>query len=169
MGSTFEDLMASTDRPMCIVTAAADGERSGCLVGFATQASIRPLRFLVLISKANHTFPVAQRATVLVVHVLRESDGEMARRFGEQSGDRIDKFADLDIVEGPARTPIIDGLDWVAGRVLRQFDLGDHVGFLLAPHDGSAARAGEPQLGSSDVTDLHAGHDADEPPHDAPT
>ncbi|MHB1539220.1 MAG: flavin reductase [Solirubrobacteraceae bacterium] len=53
---------------MAIVTAAADGERSGCLVGFATQCSIEPRRFLVCISVLNRTFEIAQRSNALAVH-----------------------------------------------------------------------------------------------------
>jgi flavin reductase (DIM6/NTAB) family NADH-FMN oxidoreductase RutF len=44
---TFTKIMGSLDYPMLVVTAAAAGERAGCLVGFATQASIDPARFLV--------------------------------------------------------------------------------------------------------------------------
>src|SRR5215208_7631728 len=36
----FEAIVAQLDYPMFIVTAAAGEERGGCLVGFATQASI---------------------------------------------------------------------------------------------------------------------------------
>ena len=38
--ATFNSLVGDLDYPMFIVTACADGERSGCLIGFATQASI---------------------------------------------------------------------------------------------------------------------------------
>ena len=34
------ELLGGLDRTMWILTVAADGERSGCLMGFATQASI---------------------------------------------------------------------------------------------------------------------------------
>ena len=62
------------DFPMLIVTAAADGERSGCLVGFATQCSIDPPRHLVCISKQNHTCRIATRSAHLAVHVLDRLD-----------------------------------------------------------------------------------------------
>ena len=48
--ATFNELMSVLDYPMLIVTARAGDERDGCLVGFATQASIDPPRFLVGIS-----------------------------------------------------------------------------------------------------------------------
>ncbi len=42
----FQTLVADIDYPMFIVTTAADGERAGCLIGFLTQASIKPPRLL---------------------------------------------------------------------------------------------------------------------------
>ena len=55
----FDSLMASLDPPMVVVTAAAGGERAGCLVGFHSQSSIEPARCCVWLSKANHTYRVA--------------------------------------------------------------------------------------------------------------
>lgn len=166
MTAAFEELVSGMDVPMLVVTAWSEGERSGCLVGFSTQASIRPPRYLVLLSKKNHTYQVARSALTLGVHVLRGSDHAVAAHFGELTGDEVDKFAGLDglegidVVEGPGRTPILMGLDWFVGRVLSTFDAGDHTAFLLAPHGGSAARSEERQLSLLDVIDLDAGHDA---------
>jgi flavin reductase (DIM6/NTAB) family NADH-FMN oxidoreductase RutF len=160
-GSTdaFESIVGDIDYPMYLVTAAAaDGERSGCMVGFTTQASIQPRRFMALISKENHTFGVAQDAVVLVVHLLRRGDEELAARFGETTGDQVDKFEGLAVLDGPGGTPVIEGLDWFAGRVLRTFDCGDHVAFLLAPHDGVALRGANGQLGFQDVKGMEPGH-----------
>lgn len=43
---TFQRLVAQLDYPPFIATVAAEGERAGCLIGFATQCSIHPPRFL---------------------------------------------------------------------------------------------------------------------------
>jgi len=76
---TFTSLVSELDYPMFIVTTvAADGERSGCLIGFATQISISPPRFLVGLSGKNHTYRVAQRAEHLAVHFV-PADGSAAR------------------------------------------------------------------------------------------
>ena len=40
--AAFDRLVNRLDYPMLVVTAEADGERAGCLVGFATQCSIQP-------------------------------------------------------------------------------------------------------------------------------
>src|ERR1700752_2184629 len=91
---TFTSLMGELDYPMFIVTTvAADGERSGCLIGFAPQISIDPPRFLVGLSDKTRTFRVAARADHLAVHFV-PSDGEaLAELFGGQTGDEVDKFA----------------------------------------------------------------------------
>ncbi len=158
--STFDRLILSTAPAMLIVTAAGPSGPAGCLVGFSTQASIRPERHLVLLSKENRTFAVAQDSPVLVVHVLREADRVFAEHFGGRSGDEIDSFDGIETVEGPGGVPVIVGLDWFAGRVLRQFDCGDHVGFLLAAHDGSAVRVDEPPMALGAAEDIEPGHSA---------
>ena len=67
-----DEFVAGFDYPMFVVTAVdpGTGARAGCLVGFATQTSIEPFRFLVCLSRRNRTYRVARAATVLAVHVL---------------------------------------------------------------------------------------------------
>jgi flavin reductase (DIM6/NTAB) family NADH-FMN oxidoreductase RutF len=149
---------------MYIVTTAVGGERGGCLVGFTSQCSIDPPRFCAWMSKANHTFRLAQRATFLGVHTLRRGDQELAELFGEETGDTVDKFARCAWSDGPHGIPILDGCDWFLGRVLARYDGGDHVGHVLDLLRGvgrpdRALRAGEPQLGFQDVRGFRAGHE----------
>ncbi|PRC50445.1 oxidoreductase, partial [Mycobacterium sp. ITM-2017-0098] len=68
--ASFNNLVALLDYPMFVVTTVADGHPSGCLVGFTSQTSINPPRFLVGLSRKNHTFTVAQEAEHLAVHLL---------------------------------------------------------------------------------------------------
>jgi len=153
----FEALMADLDRPSYVVTAADREERAGCLVGFAAQCSMEPPRFAVWLSKLNHTYRVARSAGVLAVHLLREGDDELARRFGGQTGDEVDKFNGLGWSPGPGGCPVIEGLDWFAGTVVEQLDTGDHVGFVLAPQSGHRRHAAR-QLSLAELRDLEAGH-----------
>ena len=139
MGATevFESLVGELEYPMLIVTAAAGEERAGCLIGFATQTSIDPGRYLVCISRKNRTHRVAARAGVLVVHFLRSDQDELAQLFGGETGDEVDKFERCDWREGPAGTPIVEACgNWFAGEVVERVDLGDHTGFLLSPIAG---------------------------------
>jgi len=129
------ELLGGLDRPLWILTVAAAGERSGCLMGFATQASLDPARFLACVSRDNHTFGVAETAEHVAVHACPdEPDLVLARLFGEETGDDIDKFARCDWRNGPEAQPVLLGVPaWFVGRVLDRLDLGDHVGLLLQP------------------------------------
>ncbi len=141
---TFHDLVGELDYPMFIVTVRADDQRAGCLVGFGTQTSMDPPRFLVCLSKLNHTYRVAQRADLLAVHVIPRQAEALAELFGGHSGDDVDKFARCTWKPGPHGVPILqDCGTWFAGQIRDRVDLGDHVGHLLEPiaarHDGDGS------------------------------
>jgi flavin reductase (DIM6/NTAB) family NADH-FMN oxidoreductase RutF len=131
----FEALMGELDPPMFLVTCQAPGEGpAGCLVGFATQCSIEPRRFLAAISRANHTCPAAARSAHLAVHLVPGGAAPLAELFGGETGDEVDKFADCAWRPGPGGAPVLDDCpNWFVGRVCERLDLGDHVGFLLDP------------------------------------
>jgi flavin reductase (DIM6/NTAB) family NADH-FMN oxidoreductase RutF len=154
----FEVIMAGIDVPSYVVTAAAGGERAGCLVALATQCSIDPPRFGVWLSKLNHTYRVARSAKTLVVQLLREDDGDLAERFGGDTGDEVDKFTDLGWHPGPGGCPVIERLDWFAGSIVDRVDTGDHVAFLLVPTEGQCRRPGTRQLPFAALGDVEAGH-----------
>jgi flavin reductase (DIM6/NTAB) family NADH-FMN oxidoreductase RutF len=157
----FHRIVTHLEYPMFVLTVADGAQRSGCLVGFVTQCSIDPPHYLVCVSKANHTFPIAARADVFVVHALHERDRALAKWFGELTGDEVDKFANVDWGPGPGGTPVLDGIDWFAGRVLDRVDGGDHVGFVLdVLAGGRAERVDEPQLGFQATRDFEPGHPA---------
>lgn len=157
----FDQLMALLDYPMFVVTTRADRESSGCLVGFTSQVSINPSRFLVGLSKRNRTYRIAARATHLAVHLVPRTHVDLARLFGEQTGDRINKFECCAWHAGPEDIPILDDAEgWFVGAVLNRYDLGDHVGHLLEPVAGHAPERFEQLVTFSDVRDLEPGHDA---------
>ena len=161
MTEAFEKLVSLLDYPMFVVTTRADDESAGCLVGFASQVSIKPPRFLVGLSKRNHTYRVARRTDHLAVHLVARRHCELARLFGGETGDRTDKFAHCAWHSGPHGLPILDDTaGWFAGVVLSRYDVGDHVGFLLEPVAGSAPEKFEQLVTFSDVRDLDPGHEA---------
>jgi flavin reductase (DIM6/NTAB) family NADH-FMN oxidoreductase RutF len=157
----FDRLVGMLDYTMLVVTTQADGEPSGCLVGFATQASIHPPRFLVGVSRTNHTCPVAARSDYLAVHVLARRDTGLARLFGGQTGDQVNKFDLCSWHTGPESMPILDdAMAWFVGKTLKRIDLGDHIGYLLEPVTGFAAETSEDLVSFTDVADLEPGHQA---------
>jgi flavin reductase (DIM6/NTAB) family NADH-FMN oxidoreductase RutF len=160
--SAFERIVASIDPPMFVVTAADGAERDGCLVGFATQCSIDPPRYLVCLSVKNRTTRIARRSSMLAVHALRKDQHELAELFGGTTEDEgVDKFAHVAWREGPNGVPVLEGCDWFAGAVIvRHDDLGDHEGFVLDVRASADAASSDEQLGFQDVQDVDAGHPA---------
>jgi flavin reductase (DIM6/NTAB) family NADH-FMN oxidoreductase RutF len=135
----FERIVGGLDYPMLIATTAAAGERSGCLVGFATQCSIDPPRFLVCVSDRNRTHRVLESgAEAMVVHVAPADADDLVELFGGETGDEEDKFARCRWSEGPEGVPVLDDCpSWFAGRIVESVPLGDHVGRVLEPFDGA--------------------------------
>ena len=106
----FDRITGQLNYPMFVVTTRFGDERAGCLVGFSSQVSIHPARFLAGLSKRNHTYRTAERgATHLAVHLLNQEAPLVGRLFGNQTDDRADKFAHCSWWDGPEGVPILSG------------------------------------------------------------
>ncbi len=131
---TFLTLTGSLDYPVFIVTAADGERREGCIIGFATQTSFEPPRFLACLSRANRTFRLAAQVDALAVHLVPRGEQALVELFGGETGDDIDKFERCSWTPGPRGLPILDACpSWFAGEVCARHDLGDHMGYLLGP------------------------------------
>ncbi|MEU0941555.1 flavin reductase family protein [Streptomyces canus] len=152
------------DPDMCVVTAAAGGDRAGCLVGFASQCSIEPVRYAVWLSKANRTYRVARTAPRLAVHLLTREQRGLAELFGGETGDLTDKFARVRWREEAGGAVVLDeAAAWFVGTVVVRVEGGDHVGFVLEPQTwgGREDTEGARLLRLSDATSISPGHPAD--------
>ena len=154
----LSSITGTLDWPMIVATTAAGDDVAGCLVGFHTQSSIDPECWLVCISKVNHTYPVVRRARTLVAHFLRADQLELARIFGTETGDVVDKFAQCPWHRGPDGVPVLDGCDWIAGPIVGRFDLGDHEGQLVSVSEVGQGHPGGAQLGYQQVARMPPGH-----------
>jgi flavin reductase (DIM6/NTAB) family NADH-FMN oxidoreductase RutF len=137
--SSLDPFLDGLDTPMFIVTAVHrdTAARAGCLVGFASQCSIHPYRFVVWLSQNNHTYRVAQHATILAVHGLGAKQRHLAELFGTETGDEVDKFERCDWHEGPYGVPIVAGMpNWFVGRIVERLVAGDHDALILEPVGG---------------------------------
>jgi flavin reductase (DIM6/NTAB) family NADH-FMN oxidoreductase RutF len=139
------ELVSELDYPMFIVTVAAEDERAGCLVGFTTQCSIDPPRFLVCISDKNRTFRVAREADSVVVHLVPAEATELAELFGGETGDEVDKFERCAWRPGPGGAPVLEECgNWFAGRILERVAAGDHCALLLDPFESHGQEGDRP-------------------------
>jgi len=155
----FTKLTYELNFPMFIVTTAVGDRRAGCMIGFATQTSVNPGRFLACLSRRNRTVRLARDAQALAVHFAPREATELAELFGGETGDEIDKFERCAWREGPLGMPLLTGCpSWFVGRICSRHDLGDHEGYLLQP----VAAQHEPGelLYFDDVRYIEPGHEA---------
>lgn len=141
----FESIADRIDYPMYVVTALVGDERDGCLVGFTTQCSIDPPRFLVCMSDKNRTTRLLERgrADAMVVHLVPEDAGHIVELFGAETGDETDKFERCEWAPGPGGIPVLtDCPSWFAGRIIERAPLGDHIGHVLEPFAGGDEPSG---------------------------
>ncbi|MDQ6927501.1 MAG: flavin reductase family protein [Actinomycetota bacterium] len=158
--TAFDVLTDELDYAMFIVTAASGARRGGCLVGFSTQCSMDPLRYLVCLSRLNHTTAVASDAAVLAVHVVTAGARDLAKLFGTNCGEDVDKFEQCEWTLGTEGVPLLTGCpDRFIGRIRSQHDLGDHIGFVLDVGEVSSGAPGPP-LTFQQLRDLRPGHPA---------
>jgi flavin reductase (DIM6/NTAB) family NADH-FMN oxidoreductase RutF len=168
-GATFDDLMSSLDPPLVVVTTAVGDERGGCLVGFHAQAGIDPDRYCVWLSKANHTYRLALRATHLGIHFLAEDQLWLAERFGTLTGDDVDKLDGVSTSVGVGDLPLLDDVPnrLLVRRVALLDEGSDHVCITAAPVVAETSGRFRP-LRLSAATDLVPGHENEER-HNPPT
>ncbi len=159
VAETFTKLTVRLNYPIFIVTTAVGERREGCVIGFATQTSVHPGRFLAGLSRENRTYRLAREAEALAVHFAPRDDGELVALFGGETGDEIDKFEHCEWRDGPRGMPILGGCsNWFVGTIISRHDLGDHEGYLLDPVHARCEPA--KLLYFDDVKDLEPGHPA---------
>lgn len=159
VAETFLSIAGSIDYPILIMTASDGERRAGCVVGFATQSSFHPPRFLACLSRANRTLRLAAEVDALAVHLVPREAVALVELFGAETGDDVDKFERCAWTPGPRGLPILDACpSWFAGDVRARFDLGDHVGYLLAPF-AAVFEDGE-WVGVHEVRHVEPGHPA---------
>jgi flavin reductase (DIM6/NTAB) family NADH-FMN oxidoreductase RutF len=136
-GDASGPLVSAVDYPLYVVTAGAGDDVSGCLAGFVTQSSIKPVQFLICVSKLNHTFGSAQSSRGLGLHLLGSDQREVASHFGELTGDEVDKFEGIAWRPGRTGAPILaECAAWIEGPTIDRMDAGDHEAFLISVQDG---------------------------------
>jgi flavin reductase (DIM6/NTAB) family NADH-FMN oxidoreductase RutF len=153
-----ERVAGAGSMPLHIVTACDGDRRDGCLVGFATQASMKPARMLVCLSTANLTYRIAVASSGLAVQLVPAHRHDLAVLFGGETGDDTDKLSDIAWTAGPGGIPLLDDCPVrLIGRIVSRHTFGDHEGFLLEPPADAEVARQQPLL-THEAMDVRPGH-----------
>ena len=105
----------------------------------ATQCSIEPPRYLVCVSKVNHTWKLAKTADGLALAPPRRRSSPTTWRpcSGRRLGDKTDKFDRVSWTDGVTGSPILsECAAWLEGTIIDRVDVGDHVACVVIPVAG---------------------------------
>ncbi|WP_232676204.1 flavin reductase family protein [Nocardioides sp. R-C-SC26] len=110
----------------------ADGECAALTVNSFTSVSLEPAQVLFCIGTSASSYPLISRATRVAVHVLRQDQEEIARRFATSGVTAAEKLAGVSWSAGPGGVPVLpDTSATLLGTVGDRIHSGDHVIVLL--------------------------------------
>ncbi len=111
-----------------VTTRDADGRPVGLTANSFNSVSLDPPMVLWSLSLHSGSLPVFREAQSWAVHVLAADQQAMSDRFAQPGND---KFAGLDVVDGPEGAPLLAGYAARFGcRARFEYEGGDHAIFL---------------------------------------
>ncbi len=122
-----------------VLTAAAGGKESGCIINTAGQVTVEPNQISITVNKANYTHDLLRESGKFNISILsEEASFDTFRHFGFQSGRDVDKFAGYESCKRSANglhyvTAGCNG--YISASVNRIVDLGTHTLFIATVED----------------------------------
>lgn len=136
-----DSLLRLVDREIWLVTAAADGQRSGLTATWVSQVSIDRERPVLLagLSPRNFTTELIQNSGLFAAHLVTHEQVNLAYRLAASSGRAGDKLAGEPLIASELGVPVFANCRaWFVCRVVQKLNAGDRV-FLW----GDVVAAGE--------------------------
>ncbi len=122
-----------------VLTAAAGGRESGCIINTAGQVTDTPNRISITVNKANFTHDLTLESGKFNLSVLSKAASfDTFRHFGFQSGRDTDKFAGYAHCRRSANGlyVVTDGVNaCLSAKVEQTVDLGTHTLFIAGLED----------------------------------
>lgn len=130
-----------------VVSAQAEGQRSGCVVNTLQQVTAQPVRLSVAVSKDNFTCQLIEKAGRFAAVALdQRADFLFLGRFGFRSGRDFDKFQDISFVQDNAGMPypLQAACAHYSCKVEQTVDLGTHMVFIGLAEESEILSEEEP-------------------------
>lgn len=137
-GSSVAGLFWSLS-PVVVISSSWNGNvNAQVAVTVVTSSVVHSMpRLIVGIWKRNFTHQFIYNSKSLTIHLLREDQLGLVKKYGFVTGREVDKLKDVDYTVGTAGSPILaDVHSYVECRVLNAMDGGDMTVFLVGVIDG---------------------------------
>lgn len=122
-----------------VLSSAAEGRDSGCIINTAGQVTSEPNRISIAVNKANYTQELVQKSGKFNISILsQDAPFSLFQHFGFQSGRDVDKFAGYADCKRSANGLyyITNGTNgYISASVEQAIDLGSHTLFIAAVDD----------------------------------
>jgi flavin reductase (DIM6/NTAB) family NADH-FMN oxidoreductase RutF len=129
----FREVLRQHAAGVAVVTAGTEAPVGFCATS-VTSVSLDPPLVLFCVGLGASSWPTLRRAPAVMVHLLDEAQGPLARRFARSASDRFGPETDWD--RGPFQLPQLTGvLAWMVLEPVSRTPVGDHavvVGRVLA-------------------------------------
>lgn len=121
---TFRAVLGNYPTGVVVVTAMADGEPVGMVIGSFTSVSLDPPLVAFLPTKGSSTFKRIRPASSFCVNVLSGGQEAMCRDIFARGSDAL---ADMTLRSAPSGSPIIEGVvAWIDCEPDQIHEAGDH-------------------------------------------
>lgn len=122
-----------------VLTSAADGRDSGCIINTAQQVTSEPNRISIAVNKSNFTHDLVKKSGKFNISIISEAaEFALFQHFGFQSGRDVDKFADYAACKRSANGLyyVTAGTNsYISAMVEQEVDLGSHTLFIASVDD----------------------------------
>lgn len=125
---------SSMNYALCLLSAAADGKRHGCIINsFHQVTSSFPPKFTIAVNKDNETCKAVQAAGSFSVTLLAaDVPDSLVNLFGYKSGRVVDKFAEYDCKTDGAGNPYLTEhmVSRISCKVVDRLEIGGYILFV---------------------------------------
>ena len=114
-----------------VITTRLGDRLNGMTASWVSQVSLSPLLLMVSIAPPRYSHDLIKESGFFAVNVLTAEQVDLGKRFGFQSGRRVDKFAGLEYLTAATGSPILpQAYAFFDLKLVETFPAGDHTLFV---------------------------------------
>jgi len=138
-------LDSSITTGVTVITTRNQQQLGGMTAAWITQVSLNPVLLMVSIAPQRNSHHLIKSSGYFCVNVLAESQKDLGKHFGLQSGRNTDKFKDVTFKTGAKDIPVLEGVKAVIMcELVSTYTAGDHdlfIGKVISIEEDPAKKA----------------------------